>query len=190
MPSVSAVELRRGHFIRHNGELYKIIEFQHTAPGKGQAVMQVKFRNMRTGATSAHRFRSQESVERVELEVRALEFLYEQGGEYVFMDQTNYEQLILSADALEGQTGYLLENLPVKVQFFEEKPVGVELPVTVDLEITYTEPGFRGNTASGGGGTKPATCQTGLILQVPLFIEIGERIRVDTRTGEYLERAD
>lgn len=190
MPSVSAVDLRRGNFIRHNGELCKILDFQHNSPGKGAAVMQVKFRNMRTGSTAAHRFRSQESVERVELENRNLEFLYEQGGEYIFMDQTSYEQITLTADDLEGQTGFLLENLPVKIQFFENKPVGVELPITIDLEVTYTEPGFRGNTASGGGGTKPATTNTGYVAQVPLFIEIGERIRIDTRTGEYLERAD
>jgi len=148
--------------------------------------MQVKFRNLRTGSISDHRFRSQEKVELIELENRNLEYLYNQGDQYIFMDIQNYEQFELSKDDLDDAIGFLKEGIKVQVQFYEGKPVGVILPITIDVEVTYTEPGAKGDTVSNT--TKPATIETGKEIQVPLFINTGDMIKVDTRTGEYIER--
>jgi elongation factor P len=186
MASINAVELRKGSIIKHNNDLYKITDYQHTTPGKGAAVMSVKFRNLRTGAISDHRFRSQEKVEFVELDNRNLEYLYDQGGEFVFMDVQTYEQFTLTEDDLGDDKTWLKENIKVQVQFYEDKAVGIMMPITVELEVTYTEPGFKGNTSAGT--LKPATLETGREIMVPLFIEIGDKLKIDTRTAGYLER--
>ncbi len=183
---INAVELRKGNVIMHNGELFRITDYQHTTPGKGAAVMQVKFKNLRTGSISDHRFRSQAKVEFIELENRNLEYLYNQDEDYVFMDVQSYEQYNLNKDDLDDAIGFLKENLTVQVQFHEGNAVGVILPITVDYEITYTEPGVKGNTVSNT--QKPATIETGREIQVPLFLATGDKIKVDTRTGTYLER--
>ena len=186
MANISAVELRKGNVIKFNGDLFKITDYQHTTPGKGAAVMQVKFRNLRTGSISDHRFRSQEKVEFIELENRNLSYLYNQGDDYVFMDVQTYEQFTLTKDDLDDAVGFLKEDIKVQVQFYEGKAVGVILPITIEVEVTYTEPGARGNTVSNT--TKPATIETGREIQVPLFINTGDLIKVDTRTAQYLER--
>ena len=173
--------------IQLDGELFRVRDFQHVTPGKGQAVMQTRLRNLRSGSMVDRRFRSQESVERVHLDSREVEYLYPEGDSYVFMDTKTYEQTSLRADVIEDALPYLMPNLVFKVDFFEGAPVGLELPVTVDLEVTETEPALKGATASAT--TKPATLETGLVVQVPPFVNIGDRVRVDTETGEYLTRA-
>lgn len=173
--------------IRVDGELFRVHDFQHVTPGKGQAIMQTRLRNLRSGSMVDRRFRSQESVERVHLDSREVEYLYREGDSYVFMDSNTYEQTGLRADVIEEALPYLMPNLVLKIDFFEGAPVGLELPVTVDLEVTETEPALKGATASAS--TKPATLITGLVVQVPPFVNIGDRVRVDTETGEYLTRA-
>ena len=186
MANISAVELRKGNVIKYNGDLYKIADYQHTTPGKGAAVMQIKFRNLRTGSIAEHRFRSQEKVEFIELENRNLEYLYNQVDDYIFMDIQTYEQFTLTKDDLGDDIGFLKEGIKVQAQFYEGNAVGVTLPITIDFEITYTEPGAKGNTVSNTN--KPATIETGREIPVPLFINTGDIIKVDTRTASYVER--
>lgn len=185
--AISATQIRKGMIIQIDDDLYRVHDFQHVTPGKGQAVMQTRLRNLRTGSLVEQRFRSAASVERVHLEPREVEYLYQEGDHYVFMDTETYEQIRLGRGALEDALPYLLPNTQLKVEFFEGEPITVELPGQVELEVTDTEPALKGATASAS--TKPATLETGLVVQVPPFIEIGEKVRVDTQTGEYLERA-
>lgn len=185
--AITATQLRKGMIIQMDGELLRVHDFQHVTPGKGQAVVQTRLRNLRSGSLVDRRFRSQESVDRVHLDSREVEYLYAEGDIYVFMDSETYEQIRLGEDAIEEALSYLLPNLKMKVEFFEGEPISVELPVTVDLEVTETEPAIKGATASAQ--TKPATTETGLVVQVPPFVSIGDRIRVDTSTGDYLTRA-
>jgi elongation factor P len=159
---------------------------QHITPGNKRGMMQTKLRNLRTGTQSESRFRSDERVERATLEQHEMEYLYGSGEEFVFMNTENYEQLSLDAATLGDAVQYLLPNSRLTIEYFEERPVGIELPKTVDIRVTYTEPGVKGATATNS--PKPATLETGLTLQVPTFIEIDDVIRVDTTTGEYLQR--
>jgi elongation factor P len=159
---------------------------QHITPGNKRGMMQTKLRNLRTGTQSEARFRSDERVERATLEQHEMEYLYGSGEEFVFMNTENYEQLSLDAATLGDAVQYLLPNSRLTIEYFEERPVGIELPKTVDIRVTYTEPGVKGATATNS--PKPATLETGLTLQVPTFIEIDDVIRVDTTTGEYLQR--
>jgi elongation factor P len=183
---MQAVQLRKGMIIDLDGQLLRVHDFQHVTPGKGQAVVQTRLRNLRSGAMIDRRFRSQESVERVQLEYRTMEYLYQEGDSYVFMDAETYEQVHLSADAIQGALPYLIANLSLEVDFYEGAPVGIEMPGTVDLEVVDTEPALKGATASGSG--KPATLETGLVVGVPQFVNVGDKVRVDTSTGDYLTR--
>lgn len=184
---ISATQIRKGMTLQIDGELYRVHDFTHVTPGKGQAVMQTRLRNLRTGALVEKRFRSAESVDNIHLEQRPMQYLYKEGALYTFMDLETYEQVHLTPEAIEEALPYLVENLELEVEFHEDEPIGLELPQTVDLEVVETEPALKGATASSS--TKPAKTQTGLTVQVPPFIEEGETIRVDTSTGEYLERA-
>lgn len=183
---IQAVQLRKGMIIEVGGELLRVHDFQHVTPGKGQAVVQTRLRNLRSSAMIDKRFRSQEAVERVQLESKEMEYLYQEGDTYVFMDSKTYEQTHLSAAAIEEALPYLVANLSLKVDFYEGLPVGIEMPTTVDLEVTDTEPGLKGATASAS--SKPATLETGLVVGVPQFVNIGDKVRVETSTGEYLTR--
>ena len=185
--AIQAVQLRKGMIVEIDGELFRVHYFNPVTPGKGQAVVQTRLRNLRSGAMVDRRFRSQEGVERVQLDSRQVEYLYPEGDNYVFMDSETYEQVSLAGEVIKEALPYLLPNLVLQVDFYESVPVGVELPGTVDLEVTYTEPALKGATASAT--TKPATLETGLVVQVPPFVVIGERVRIDTQTGEYLTRA-
>jgi elongation factor P len=183
---MQAVQLRKGMIVQIDGELFRVHDFQHVTPGKGQAVMQTRLRNLRSGAMVDRRFRSQEDVERVQLDSRNVEYLYQEGDHYVFMDSETFEQIHLLAEVIEDALPYLIANLVLAVDFFEGEPVALELPTTVDLEVTETEPAIKGATASAS--SKPATLETGLVVQVPPFISIGDTVRVETSTGNYLTR--
>jgi len=184
--AIQAVQLRKGMIIEMDGQLLRVHDFQHVTPGKGQAVMQTRLRNLRTGAMLDRRFRSQEAVERVMLDSREMEYLYQEGDAYVFMDAETYEQTHLQAGAIEEALPYLIPNLSLKVDFYRGEPVGIELPSTVDLEVTDTEPGLKGATASAS--SKPATLSTGLVVNVPQFVDIGDTVRVETSSGAYVTR--
>ncbi len=180
--------LKKGNVILINNVLHEVIDYYNTQPGKGGAFSQMKLRNMDTGSIFEKRFRTSESVERAHLDDKEVQYLYSDGTDFHFMDNESYEQFTLSPDMLGDKVNFMIENCNVMVKFFEGKALTVDLPSAVTLKITYTEPGVKGDTASGGA-TKPATLETGYELQVPLFINIEESIKVDTRTGKYMERA-
>jgi len=167
-------------------EPYVITEFNFTKPGKGQALYRCKLKNMISGAQFERTFRSVDVFEPADLQEKKMQFLYEQEGKYCFMDNETYEQILLTEDQVGDGKNYLIENIEVEVLLFEDRPLGVSLPNFVDLVVTKAEPWARGDSVSGN--TKPVTVQTGYVLQVPPFIEEGEKIRIDTRTGEYLTR--
>ncbi|NLS75983.1 MAG: elongation factor P [Chloroflexi bacterium] len=179
-------QLRKGVTFEMDGGLWKVLEYQHHKPGRGNAIIRTKLRNLRTGATIERNFLSGDRVQDVRLDTREVQYLYNDGHIYYFMDTGNYEQPALNSELLEDVIPYLKENNLLELVSYEGEALGVELPITVDLEVTMTEPGFKGDTASGG--TKPATLETGLAINVPLFVNIGDVIRVDTRTGVYLTR--
>jgi len=183
---ISVNDLRTGITIEVDGEPYSVIEFMHVKPGKGAAFVRTKLRNLRSGGVSDRTFRAGERVSRARVENREMQYLYNSGDEFFFMDTGSYEQITLQRDQLEKAPDFMKENDTITIQFYDGSPVGVDLPASVDLEITYTEPGFKGDTATGG--TKPATLETGKVIQVPLFVETGTRVKVDTRTGEYISR--
>ncbi len=184
---INATSMRPGMVIVHNGDLHRIQNVIHITPGNWRGMVQTKMRNLRSGNGTEHRFRSEDRVDRAQLEQRMMEFLYGDGEKWHFMDAENFEQIALSQEDLAGSEAYLLPNTQIEIEFHEGRPIGVELPKTVDLTITETAPGIKGATASAQ--LKPATTETGLIVQVPSFIEPGETIRVDTATGEYVSRA-
>ncbi len=184
--AIQAVQLRKGMIIELDGALLRVHDFQHVTPGKGQAIVQTRLRNLRSGSMIDKRFRSQEAVERVQLDSQEMEYLYQEGDSYVFMDSETYEQTNLSADAIEEALPYLVANLSLKVDFYEGLPVNIDMPTTVDLEVTDTEPGLKGATASAS--SKPATLETGLVVGVPQFVNVGDTVRIETSTGEYLTR--
>ncbi|HHY16010.1 MAG TPA: elongation factor P [Firmicutes bacterium] len=184
---ISVNDFRTGVTIELEGDIYSVVDFLHVKPGKGAAFVRSKLRNVRSGAVLERTFRAGERVARAHIELRQMQYLYSTGDEYFFMDTETYDQLSLNVQDLGDAPKYLLENMTIGIQFYENQAVGVDLPSAVVLEVTETEPGFRGDTAQGA--TKPAVLQTGISVQVPLFVEQGEKIRVDTRTGEYLSRA-
>ena len=184
----TTADFRNGFTFQENGELYSIIEFLHVKPGKGGAFVRTKLRNIKTKAVIERTFRAGEKVEDVRLERRPYEFLYRDSNFYIFMDNETYDQIQLNKELLGNATQFLTENLSVGILFHGESPIEVELPTFVELKITITDPGFRGNTAQNA--TKPATLSTGAEILVPLFIEVGTVIKVDTRTGEYVERVN
>ncbi|MBI3998684.1 MAG: elongation factor P [Armatimonadetes bacterium] len=183
---ISTNDFRPGVVVTLDGDLYAVVSSQHVKRGRGSAYVRAKVRNLKTGAITERTFNAGERVPHAFLERREMQYLYHQDTEYVFMDQQTYEQASLSADLLGDATRYLRDNTVVTVVYFESRPIAVELPNAVDLAVTDTSPGIRGDTASGG--SKPATLETGAVVSVPLFVEVGDVVRVDTRTGEYLER--
>jgi len=183
---ISTADFRNGLTIALDGEVYQIQEFQHVKPGKGGAFVRTRLRNLRTGNVLERTFRAGEKMEPALLERRPLEFLYASGNEYVFMDTETFDQMSLSSETIGEQARYLKGNLPIVVVFHEEEIIGIELPNTVELRVVQTTPGVKGDTATGG--SKPARLESGATVTVPLFIEEGDLIRVDTRSGEYLER--
>jgi elongation factor P len=183
----STAEFKKGLKIELDGAPYVIVDFQHVKPGKGGAFVRTKIKNLVTGKVLDQTFRSGEKVKRPDLVEREMQYLYREGDSFYLMDNETYEQFALTADQLGDAVLFLTENLNVKVLFFNKQPVAVELPTFVELTVVQTEPGVRGDTASGG--SKPATLESGAVIQVPLFINEGDRVKVDTRTGTYIERA-
>ncbi|MGA9720604.1 MAG: elongation factor P [Acidobacteriaceae bacterium] len=185
--AIPATQMRPGMIIKHNNELHAVFSVEHRTPGNLRAFIQAKLRNLRTGAMFEHRFRSPDPIERVIVDEIAMEFLYSDGDDYYFMNTENYEQTHLKRDTLGDSVEYLIPNLQIRVSFFDGVAVGIELPQTVEMTVVQTEPGLKSATASSV--TKPATVETGLVVQVPPFINEGEKIRVDTAEGAYLSRA-
>jgi elongation factor P len=185
--AIPATQMRPGMIIKHNNELHAVFSVEHRTPGNLRAFIQAKLRNLRTGAMFEHRFRSPDPIERVIVDEISMDFLYSDGDDYYFMNTENYEQTHLKRDTLGDSVEYLIPNLQIKVSFFDGIAVGIELPQTVEMTVVQTEPGLKSATASSV--TKPATVETGLVVQVPPFINEGEKIRVDTAEGAYLSRA-
>ena len=183
---ISTNQFKNGMAIELNGEIFIILEFQHVKPGKGQAFVRTKLKNLKTGAVISKNFRAGEEVQEAFLDRREMEYLYSDGENYYFMDSQTYEQLALSEEVVGEAAKFLKENTRAVVLFHEGKPVSFELPIFVELEVVRTEPGVKGDTVSGG--TKPAELETGAVSQVPLFIKEGDVVKVDTRTGSYVTR--
>jgi len=187
MASVSTNDLKNGIGLKLDEGLFTVIEFQHVKPGKGGAFVRTKLRNVRTGAVLERTYRSGETLEQAMIDKRDMSYLYRDADDYVFMDQTTYDQLTVARSALGGTADYLREGGEAIIQICDGEVVGIELPASVELAVADTEPGIQGDRVSGA--RKPATLETGLVVQVPLFVNPGEQIKVDTRTGEYLTRA-
>jgi elongation factor P len=185
--AIPATQMRPGMIIKHNNELHSVFSVEHRTPGNLRAFIQAKLRNLRTGAMFEHRFRSPDPIDRVVVDEIPMEFLYNDGDDFYFMNTENYEQTNLKRDTLGDAVDYLTANLQITVSFFDGVAVGIELPQTVELAVVETEPGLKSATASSV--TKPAKLETGLTVQVPPFINEGEKIRVDTAEGAYLSRA-
>jgi elongation factor P len=185
--AIPATQMRPGMIIKHNNELHAVFAVEHRTPGNLRAFIQAKLRNLRTGAMFEHRFRSPDPIERVVVDEIAMEFLYADGDDYYFMNPVDFEQTTLKQATLGDAVEYLTPNLQIKVSYFDGVPVGIELPAAVEMTVVETEPGIKSATASSV--TKPAKLETGLVVQVPPFINEGEKIRVDTAEGAYLSRA-
>ena len=185
--AIPATQLRPGMVIKHNNDLHGVFSVEHRTPGNLRAFIQAKLHNLRTGAMFEHRFRSGDAIEKVTVDEVQMEYLYNDGDAYYFMNIENYEQTHLSKEILGDAVDYLIPNLQIQVEFFDGKAVGVELPQTVELTVVETEPGLKSATATNV--TKAAKTETGLVVQVPPFINEGEKIRVDTSEGAYLSRA-
>lgn len=183
---IQATLLRPGVIIKHEGELYSVFSVEHRTPGNKRGFIQTKLRNVRSGAMSDYKFSSEDRVERAVLDEHEMEFLYQDGQHYYFMNTETYEQTHLSPGLLGESIHYLVPNLKIVVEFYGEQPMGVELPATVDLEVVETEPALKG--ASVSNVMKPAKLETGLVVQVPPFVSTGDRIRVNTAEGTYQER--
>lgn len=183
----STQDFRKNLKIEIDGEPYVIVECQHVKPGKGVAFVKTKYKSLVTGRVLENNFRSGDTVGKPDLEIREMEYLYKEEGHYVFMDQSNYEQVHIEEQAISEAVPFLKDNIEVEVLFHRGKPISIELPTFVILQVTKSDPGVKGDTATGC--TKPATLETGYELNVPLYIEEGEYIKVDTRTGEFVERA-
>ena len=184
---LAATQLRPGMVIKFNNELYSVFSMTHRTPGNLRGFVQAKMRGLRSGSMIEHRFSSEDRVEKAMLDEQEMEYLYDDGEYYYFMNTETYEQMHLMKDLLGDAVNYLIPQLRLKVEFYEGKPLGVELPATVDLTVVETEPGLKGATVSNV--TKPAKMETGLVVQVPPFITEGEKIRVNTAEGTYQERA-
>ena len=183
---INTGDLRRGISIQLDNGLWTVLEFNHIKMGRGSAQVRLKLRNLRTGSIVERTFQAGERFQRAILERRTVQFLYEAEGLYHFMDTESYEQTTLNADQVGSAKNYFKDGTNVELLTHDDEPLGIELPPNVELRVTYTEPGFRGDTATGG--TKPATVETGMTVQVPLFVKTDDVIRVDTRTDSYLER--
>jgi elongation factor P len=187
MSSIQATRLKKGMLIKMGGDLCRVLDLQHFTPGNKRGFVQAKLRNIRTSTLSDHKFRSEDDVERATLEEREMQYLYKDGDAFHFMDTTTFEQLHIPLEALGESVNFIIADAIITVEFYGSEPVGIELPQTVDLVVEDTVPGIKGATASAQ--VKPARLETGLVVQVPPFINTGDKVRVNTETGEYLSRA-
>ncbi|MFD1484338.1 elongation factor P [Lacticaseibacillus baoqingensis] len=184
---ISVNDFKNGLTIEVDHDLWRIVEFQHVKPGKGSAFVRSTLKNLRTGAVQEKTFRSTEKVEKAQIDTKTMQYLYADGDSYVFMDTETYEQLTLPGDSIREQLKYMKENMEVKIIMHGAETLGVEVPNTVNLAVKATEPGIRGNTSSGG--SKPATMETGLVVQVPFFVNEGDVLTINTQDGTYISRA-
>ncbi len=184
---ISSNDFRTGSTIEYDGAIWRVIEFMHVKPGKGAAFVRTKLKNIRTGAVKEMTFRAGEKVARARIENREMQYLYNDGENYTFMDTESYEQLMIPKEQLEYELNFLKENMNCIVVLYDGQAIGVDLPNTVELAVAQTEPGIRGDTATGG--SKPAIMETGYSVQVPFFINIGDKLIIDTRSGLYVSRA-
>jgi elongation factor P len=187
MATIQATRVKKGMLVKMGEDLYRILDFQHVTPGNLRGFVRVKLRNIRNGTLADQKLRSEDMIERATLEEREMQYLYKDGDDYYFMDTTSYEQVHISSEALGDSVSYLKAEMLILVDFYGTEPVGIELPQTVDLKVLDTVPGIKGATASNQ--VKPATLETGLVVQVPPFINTGDVVRVSTESGEYLSRA-
>ena len=183
---IAATQIKRGMAIKLNGELYRVFSFQHITPGNWRGMVQTKLKSIKSGSIIEHRFRSEDRIEQAYLETHEMEYLYSDGSDFYFMNTETFDQFHLPKELLEDAVSYLVPNIKIQVEFYEAKPIGVELPASVELRVVSTEPALRGATVSNVN--KPATMETGLVIQVPPFINEGELLRVDTNEGKYVER--
>lgn len=184
---ISTSDFKTGLTIEFDNDIWQIVEFQHVKPGKGAAFVRSKLKNVRNGSIQEKTFRTTEKVAKAHIETRKMQYLYSSADEYTFMDNDNYEQITLTEAQIKEELNYLLENMTVSIMMHNGEIIGIDLPNTVELEVVETEPGIKGDTASGG--TKPAILQTGLSVQVPFFINVGDKLIIDTRSGNYISRA-
>jgi len=184
---ISVNDFKTGVTIEVDGNIWRVIDFQHVKPGKGAAFVRSKLRNIRSGAIQEKTFRAGEKVAKAQIDNRKMQYLYASGDQHVFMDSESYDQIELPAESIEYELKFLQENMEVHILLFQGETLGVELPNTVELEVTETEPGIKGDTASGG--TKPAILETGLSVQVPFFINQGDRLLINTTDSSYISRA-
>src|SRR5205085_6470451 len=187
MNSIQATRLREGMLIKVGNDLFRILDLHHLTPGNKRAHIQCRMRNIRTMTLADQKFRAEEDVERATLDEREMQYLYNDGDSFYFMDTQTYEQIHISAEALGDSKDYLVAEMTIRVEFYDIEPVGIELPPTVDLIVKETVPGIKGATASAQ--VKPATLETGLVIQVPPFVNEGDKVRVNTETGQYQSRA-
>ena len=187
MAAIQATRLKKGMLVKIENDLFRVLELQHVTPGNLRGFVRVKFRNIRNGTLSDQKLRSEDSLDRATLDEREMQYLYQDGDDYYFMDTVTFDQIHISNEALGDSVNYLKAEMTISVEFYGTEPVGIELPQTVDLKVTDTTPGIKGATASAQ--VKPATLETGLVVQVPPFVNPGDLIRVSTDTGEYLSRA-
>ena len=185
---IQATQLKKGMCIKHANDLYRIVDAQHKTPGNLRGMVQARIRNLKTGSISDHRFRSVDMVERAILDETEMEYLYRDGDIYHFMNNETFEQVGLSAEVLGDAVAYLIPNLKLAIEFYEDRPVGIELPLTVEMKVVETEPAIKGASVSNVG--KPAKMETGLVVQVPAFINEGDVIRIETATASYIERVN
>jgi len=184
---ISTNDFRTGLTIELDGEVFQVVEFQHVKPGKGAAFVRSKLKNLRTGAVVEKTFNAGEKIPRAHIERREVQYLYNDGTSYNFMDMETYDQMALTAEQLGDAVKYLKENMTINLLMFQGRSIGVDLPNFVELTVVETAPGIKGDTASGG--SKPATLETGYVVQVPFFINVGDVLQIDTRTGQYIKRA-
>lgn len=184
---ISSNDFRTGVTIEIDNDVWQVVDFQHVKPGKGAAFVRAKLKNVRTGAVVERTFNAGEKMPKAHIDNRQMQYLYESGGMYVFMDNETYEQIELGADKLTDAINFLKENMTISIMLFQGNIIGVDIPNAVELEVVETDPGIRGDTATGG--KKPAKLETGYTVQVPLFINVGDVLRIDTRSGQYIERA-
>jgi elongation factor P len=187
MATIQATRVKKGMLVKIGEDLFRILDFQHVTPGNLRGFVRVKLRNIRSGTLLDQKLRSEDMIERATLDEREMQFLYKDGDDYYFMDTTSYDQTHISSEALGDSVSYLKAEMTILVEFYGSEPVGIELPQTVDLKVLDTVPGIKGATASNQ--VKPATLETGLVVQVPPFINAGDVVRVSTESGEYLSRA-
>jgi elongation factor P len=187
MSTIQATRMRKGTIVKIGDDLFRVLDLQHVTPGNLRGFVRVKFRNIRSGTLSDQKLRSEDFVERATLDEREMQYMYNDGDSYYFMDTESYDQVHISSEALGESVNYLIPEMLIRVEFYGSEPVGIELPQTVDLLVQDTPPAIKGATASAQ--LKPATLETGLVVQVPPFVSAGDRIRVSTETGEYQSRA-